>query len=552
MKYKIKQYQILIFIIFFYSFIRHFVLYFFTKEFFISSYISGVLSDIVIILFPLLLFKVKTRLYISIVSLFLSLSNFIAIVHLFQYKTKVSMGAFAAIAETSSQEFLEFFKIITTWEWIFAFFLSFILVFLSLVFIQKENFIKRKEILKILLTSVVIFFFINVVFASFQQDKTIFRGLTLNNSSIYQDIKRIAYYYREKEKLDNLVKERKKQKFFVRKKNNSDKQIFVLIIGESMSRKHLSIYGYKRETTPLLAKTDSLLIYKDVISSATRTTPSITRMLSLASVKNKSFFYTKGSIITLAKNAGFKTVWISNQQLLGISDTEVSVLANDADKHIFLNTDWHTNSLDEKIFPYLDKALLEKANKVFIVIHLLGSHFDYYKRYPNIDKFLIKDKYNFPNYLNDNQKNIWKQYDNSISYTDYIITTIIDKVKNKNTISSVLFLSDHGEEVFDDNKKITGHGRSYVKKEVVEVPFILWNSYEYYKIKNKSYEYLKNTTIRPYSSQDLFFAIADLLELDFPEKDLTKSLFSHEFIHKKRFIINSEKKIISYEDVKKN
>ncbi len=551
MKYNIKNIILLIFFIVSYSVIRKSVQYFLINDFVFLDLLSDILFNIVIIMFPLLLIKIRLRIYLIPFFILLSLSNFAAIVHLFQYKTPISMGAFAAIAETSSQETLEFFNILSLGKWLLAFFLS-IFPIVFLFFIKKKFSLSRKNVFFIVVISLFAAFFSSSVKNKLKYHNfVIYRDFSFEPSFIYKDAKRIRYYLQEKKKLSGLIKNRSKLSYKVSEDTCRQKRIFVLIIGESMARGHLSIYGYRRETTPLLKNLDSLLIYKDVISSATQTSPNIIRMLSQATVQDKSPFYNKGSIINLAENAGYKTYWISNQQMLGISDTETSVIAEDSEELFFLNTDWTTNSSDEKIFPKLDSVLSEKNEKKFIVIHLLGNHFAYEKRYPKKQRFIIKDRFNYPKYLNKHQIDVWNHYDNSLRYTDYIITTIIEKIRQQKEISSVLYLSDHGEEVYDDENTVLGHGRQIVKPQVIEIPFLLWNSQYYYKSAGYSYDKLVETCNRPYCSENLFFGIADLLNINFSEQNLSKSLFSDAFIPEKRFIINSENKVISYDEIKK-
>ena len=105
--------------------------------------------------------------------------------------------------------------------------------------------------------------------------------------------------------------------------------------------------------------------------------------------------------------------------------------------------------------------------------------------------------------------------------------------------------------MFDDEDLMTGHGRQIIKPQVVELPFLLWNSQKFYRLRNKSYPELAEKKGRPYNSEDLFYSIADLLEISFSEQDLTKSLFSNHFKPKKRMVINSENILISYDDIKK-
>ena len=98
----------------------------------------------------------------------------------------------------------------------------------------------------------------------------------------------------------------------------------------------MGIYGYERETTPLLKKIkDELKIYENVISPHTYTIGTLTKSLTLGNYENPEMKY-KGSIIQLLNKANFKTYWISNQRPVGIFESQTTKIALGADKSFFL------------------------------------------------------------------------------------------------------------------------------------------------------------------------------------------------------------------------
>jgi heptose-I-phosphate ethanolaminephosphotransferase len=94
---------------------------------------------------------------------------------------------------------------------------------------------------------------------------------------------------------------------------------FVIILGESLSRSHMQLYGYTRETNPELTSIKKqLYIFKDVISPATTTIEAMRFILTLANHQNPNFFLVKRSIINLFNEIGYDTIWIGNQNFRGI------------------------------------------------------------------------------------------------------------------------------------------------------------------------------------------------------------------------------------------
>ena len=235
---------------------------------------------------------------------------------------------------------------------------------------------------------------------------------------------------------------------------------------------------------------------------------------------------------------------------MGISDTETSVVAEDADELVYVNTDWIKSSLDEKIIPHVEKALLDTFKNKLIILHFIGNHFSYKNRYPKINFTKITDGYLFPDYINQYQINTINHYDNSIKYTDLIIDSVINKIDYQKSFGAVVYISDHGESVYDTPELFIGHGFPEVTKEVVEIPLLLWLSESYIKydsIRLKSS--IKNQNA-PFSSENLFHSLLDLMNIQFDALEINKCLFNPQYIPPtSRTILNSENKLVTYEDL---
>ena len=311
-------------------------------------------------------------------------------------------------------------------------------------------------------------------------------------------------------------------------------EVYVLILGESSTRAHMGIYDYNRQTTPKLTKLrKELLIYNDVISPHAFSIGSITKSLTLGNYESNSDTGS-GSIIQLANNTNFDTTWLSNQRPIGVYEsliTKISLSSN-SPKFLTATIARHNKTLDEDLLPALDRVLISnKHPKKFIVVHLIGSHLNYKNRYPNsFNIFKDKPSINFPTQENFDTTN---QYDNTILYTDFMVSEIIKKIDALNTKSFVLFLSDHGEELFND-LNMAGHNEDTPTKNMFDIPFLLWRSDKYKKDKLLSIDF-----DRKYMIDDLFHSIADLLEISAQEVDSTRSIFNKKFKDRKRIILKS-------------
>lgn len=347
----------------------------------------------------------------------------------------------------------------------------------------------------------------------------------------YLIIKSNMEYYAESKKIGNY-KENKLGNFQEVFRPHSDKdELYVIIIGESTNRTHLGLYGYYRQTTPELEKLkDELLIYDDVISPHAYSIGALTKILTLANYEfpDKS---ADGSIIQLINSAGFDTYWLSNQRPIGPYESLITKIALSSKFHKFITTTIAGRSkvLDGELIEEFNDVLTKlESKKNVIFIHMMGTHHEYENRYPpDFDKFNDKPLTKFPS--EESTKKI-NDFDNAILYNDALIAEVIAKVGELNQKSFVLFFSDHGEEMYD-NLDMAGHNEDIYSKQMFEVPFLLWESPKYKEEKN--IDFVKD---RKYMLDDLFYSVADLLDINSVETDMTRSIFSRNFEERKRII----------------
>ena len=341
-------------------------------------------------------------------------------------------------------------------------------------------------------------------------------------------------YQKESKELDVYKKNKNGNFESVAVKPSSAQQVYVLVLGESTTKSHLGVYDYARPTTPLLsAQKDDLLLFQDVISPNTYSVASVTKLLTLA-----NYEYPKatgqGSIIQLANAADFETFWLSNQRPLGPYESLITKLSFSSDHTKFITTVNAGNSktLDANLLSDLDKVLNQsQSNKIFILLHLIGTHHNYEDRYPpsfNVFNGMVNS-----NFRSDAIAEKINHYDNAVLYNDFVLNSVIDRLKTLNANSFMLFLSDHGEELYTD-LNIAGHNEDTPTKSMYEIPFILWQSEKY-----KEYRTIDTDVNKPYMSDDLFHSLADLMGIQCNQVDYQRSIFSDRFKERPRIILDS-------------
>ncbi|MGA1427325.1 MAG: phosphoethanolamine transferase CptA, partial [Methylophilaceae bacterium] len=222
----------------------------------------------------------------------------------------------------------------------------------------------------------------------------------------------------------------------------------IVVIGESTSRLHMSLYGYERQTNPKLeSMKKELKIFNNVFASRPNTIESLEQVLTFANQEHPDLYKTKPSLMAILKQAGYKLYWISNQQTLTTRNTMLTSFAKQTDEQYFLNNARSQNSysFDEKVFDPLERVLNNNDEKKIIFVHLIGTHMSYQYRYPkNFSQFTTAEFLN-PEIPSNHIERI-NHYDNAILYNDYVVYHLIQSLKAKQIKnSSLVYFSDHGE-----------------------------------------------------------------------------------------------------------
>ena len=310
----------------------------------------------------------------------------------------------------------------------------------------------------------------------------------------------------------------------------TQKQVYILVLGESARFDHFGINGYKRNTSPKLGQRNNLLSFKNVTSGAYITEYAVPLIITGVGADNFQQHYKQTSIVSAFKEAGFNTYWISNQIDIG----HINVHVVEADQKELLLTDFKATKntrTDRDLLAALDKVLKEPGDKKFIIFHHLGSHYDYSARYPDsYDFFKPSNKTVFSQANDAKMKDvIINSYDNSILYTDNTIDSIITLTKEQNAVSSVFYISDHGENLFDDKQGLSQHAYAKPSKHIAHVPFFIWYSDALQQAKPEQIKNLEANIGKKASSQNVFFTYTNLVGINFNGNDVLKSLGSAKF-----------------------
>jgi len=303
----------------------------------------------------------------------------------------------------------------------------------------------------------------------------------------------------------------------------------VLVIGESTNRQRMSLYGYPRTTTPELDKLrDQLAVFDNVITPRPYTIEALQQVLTFADEENPDLYLKTPSIVSMMKQAGYKTYWITNQQTMTKRNTMLTTFSEQADEQVYLNNNRNQNArqYDGDVLAPFSKALADPAERKFIVVHLLGTHMSYQYRYPpSFDKFT--DREGVPASISDDQLPTYNSYDNAVLYNDFVVSSLIKDYAKTDPNGFLLYLSDHGEDVFDSAGHSTlGRNEGKPTAPMYTIPFMAYASPKWRE--SHSWNFAGDLQ-RPYSSSQLIHTWADLAGLSSEELDRSKSLVSDSF-----------------------
>ena len=337
--------------------------------------------------------------------------------------------------------------------------------------------------------------------------------------------------------------------FNARASHPEDKrEIYIMVVGETSRALNWSLYDYKRETNPKLSNMEGITAFCHVLTESNTTHKSVPMLLSSVSASNFDSIYYQKSIITAFKEAGFQTAFFSNQRY---NHSFIDFFGMEADTYDFIKEDSDDskyNPSDDELLKLVEQELKNGNQKQFIVLHTYGSHFNYRERYPENHAFFLPD---FPVDAEVKYKdNLMNAYDNSIRYTDDFLARIINLLKEQEVDATMLYTSDHGEDIFDDNRHLFLHASPVPSYYQLHVPFLLWTSESY----QKSYPEIQRAALMNRqknisSSASFFQTMMELAGIETPYRNDSLSVTSPLYTEKSRVYLNDHNEPRPLDDI---
>ncbi len=251
----------------------------------------------------------------------------------------------------------------------------------------------------------------------------------------------------------------------------SDKKtprVIVFIMGESLSYEHMGLFGYPRPTTPRMSllKNDPKFVYKKGISSAVSTHSALPIFFDLMNEPGNLDVLRNDpvNLFRLAKEAGYKTHWISAQDAKNTYSIgtkfidDLRTVENDPLMYAKFREDYLV-----RLFKKLDLS----EGRHFVVLHFRTVHSPYSENYEHRGPEFPK----YPTEEGGRSRRLVNAYDNAVLYTDDIIADIFETFREKEPADGVFAMtSDHGQLLGQHGL----YGHNILKRETVLVPFMLY------------------------------------------------------------------------------
>lgn len=308
----------------------------------------------------------------------------------------------------------------------------------------------------------------------------------------------------------------------------------VFILGESTSRHHMQLYGYGLPTTPKLAaraEAGELVAYENVTSPHAGTMAVLRTLFSFYDNDANGMWYDYGDLFDILRQAGVYTAWLSNQEASGFYGSIGRTLGERTDHVAFTSPVAHSIDLaeryDSEVLPLLDEELRERVAEpvpaAFYVIHLMGAHEEFSKRYPpEFARFTPEDEAGRGALEDASARAVRAAYDNAVLYDDAIVDEIIRRFEDKDAL--VIFISDHGEEVYDTRAQF-GHGDETSPWQRA-VPMVFWMSKAFRANHPTDVQRIEAARRNHWQSDEMIHTLLDLMHVRVADFDETKSLLA--------------------------
>ncbi len=304
-------------------------------------------------------------------------------------------------------------------------------------------------------------------------------------------------------------------------------RVTIIVAGETARAQNFSLGSYGRDTNPELKKQD-IVYFPNTTSCGTATATSLPCMFSI--YPRADYSHRKGletqNLLDVLSNAKVDVKWLDNDTgAYGVADRiPYTFLPKSADPRFCKDGE----CLDAILLDKLDDYLANAKQDSVLVLHQLGSHGPaYYLRYPEKFRRFTPDC-RAAEFGSCKPGEIVNAYDNTILYTDHIVSEVIEKLKahQANVAGAMIYLSDHGESLGENGLYL--HGAPYViaPAQQTRVPFLVWLAGDLQSSAGFDMSCLASRAGESYSHDNFFHSVLGLMDIGTKVYDPSLDIFA--------------------------
>lgn len=304
-------------------------------------------------------------------------------------------------------------------------------------------------------------------------------------------------------------------------------RVLIVVAGETARAANFALNGYGRQTNPELEKQD-ITYFPDTVSCGTATAVSLPCMFSVYG--RDDYTHEKGrsteNLMDVLTHAGIKAEWWDNNTgPKGIADRIASVnLSTSGDTRFCVNDECQDGIFLDRLDAWLDTV---KQDSV-LVLHQLGSHGPaYYQRYPEQFRH-FKPDCRTAEFSKCTPEEIVNAYDNSILYTDHVLSALIDKLKGRSSTlaGAMVYISDHGESLGENGIYLHGAPYVFAPAEQTHVPFLVWLDRDFAAAFGLERSCFDGSSVQPRSQDNLFHSVLGMMNVSTKAYDRSLDIFA--------------------------
>jgi lipid A ethanolaminephosphotransferase len=291
-----------------------------------------------------------------------------------------------------------------------------------------------------------------------------------------------------------------------------DRELVIMVLGETARADRFSLNGYERTTNPELARHD-VISFTDVSACGTSTAISVPCMFDIYDRDEFSSDKTEATenALDVLHHAGVSILWRdNNSDSKGVADRLAFEDFRSPELNPVCDEECRDVGMLSGLSDFIDQ---QEDGDILIVLHQMGSHGPaYYKRYP--EDFRVFAPTCDTNQLDScSESEIANTYDNTILYTDHFLGRAIELLRGYDDRfeTVMLYASDHGESLGESGVYLHGLPYWLAPDAQTHVPVILWFGRNYHDV---DVDAMRQLADEPLSHDNLFHTLLGLFELD--------------------------------------